>query len=144
MNRSRLTLAAFVIASWASACSRPPALARGGFELSAQPTVVRFEAPVLATGTAWELCFEFDRPGDSHEAEHIQAVLLTAQGERHALTEVEPDRRGESVVCLEGRTTGVSSGDGATTPQAPVRYEAVELSTSVPVRVRELRGGPRP
>lgn len=139
-----MLLAASVVLSGASACSRPPELARGHFELSAEPTVVRFEAPVLATGTGWELCFEFDLPGDSHAAEHLAVVLLTAEGERHALSEVELDRRGESVVCLEGRVGSVPTATGASAPQQPVRYEAVELSTSVPVRVRELRGGPRP
>lgn len=139
MNGSRLLLAASALLAGASACARPPELARGPFELSAQPTVVRFEEPVLASGTGWELCLEFDRPGDSHEAEHLQAVLLTTEGARHALAEVELDRRGESVVCLEGRVDGATS-----VPSPTVRYEAVELSTSVPVRVRELRGGPRP
>lgn len=144
MSRSRLLLVSSFVVSGASACSRPPELARGRFELSAEPTVVRFEAPVLATGTGWELCFEFDLPGDSHSAEHLAVVLLTAQGERHALSEVSLDRRGESVVCLEGRVGSASSVAGATTPQEPVRYESVELTTSVPLRVRELRGGPRP
>lgn len=115
-------------------CTRTPSLASGPIELDTRPTLVRFERPVPVSGTGWELCFEFSRPGDSHDAGRIEAVLIGAGGARHALTESHLDRRGEAVVCRVGSLPSAGS----------AVLEAVELSAPAGIRLRGLRGGGRP
>jgi hypothetical protein len=112
-------------------CSRPALLASGPIDVDRSPHVVRFERPIPASGPRWELCFEFGRPGDSHKAGDIQAVLLTPSGRRQPFVDVELDRRGESVVCQIGR---VDTGE-------EVVFASVELIAPGPVRLRGLRGG---
>jgi hypothetical protein len=84
-----------------------------------------------AGGLRWELCFEFDRPGESHQAGDIQAVLLTPSGRRQLFVDVELDRRGESIVCQIGRTDAGEE----------VVFDSVELTAPEPLRLRWLRGG---
>ena len=112
----------------ASGCGRSPRLASGPIDLTPSPTLVRFTQPVTSQGPTWELCFEFDVPGDSHGAGGIHATLLDGAGGRAELTGVTLDRRGESRVCQVGHV-----------PQAT--YEAVELSADRPLTVHGLRGG---
>lgn len=128
-----------------SSCSRSPELARGPIELGDSPTVVRIDQPVPSSGSAWEICFEFDRPRDSHEADRIHAVLLTREGQRHELVETKLDRRGESVVCQMGRVAPIQTGFEATPHEQSVTYVAIELSLSAggPLRLRGIRGGSR-
>jgi hypothetical protein len=121
-----------------SACGRAPHLAGGSIDLTGQPTTVRFHEPVVASGSTWELCFEFDLPRDSHRAAAIDAVLLSPSGARVALRQPALDRRGEATVCQIAPLPPPSSGS-----QPPV-YEAVELRSDSPVRVRGIRGGSRP
>ena len=111
------------------ACHRTPLLVSGRIEIAPEPSVFRFAEPVPIVGPGWETCFEFNIPGDSHEAGGIGAVLVDTQGVRHALTSVELDRRGESVVCHVG---SLSAG--------AVTLEAVELSARTPMRLRAIRG----
>lgn len=116
-------------------CAPPaPRLARGPIEVTAAPVTLRFEAPVTASGDAWELCFEFDLPRDSDRAGRIEVVLLTRDGARHAFEDVGHDRRGERLVCRTGR---IAAAPG------PRTFEAVELRADAPLRLRGLGGGPR-
>lgn len=122
-------------------CSRPPLLV-GALEVTATPVVARFEQPVPAAGPEWELCFEFDLPRDSHAADGIQAVLLTAAGGRHRLAEPTLDRRGEAHVCQVGRVVAQEPGD-ATAGEPEIVFEAIEVSAATPMRLRAIRGGSR-
>ena len=112
-------------------CSRPELLASGPIEVDRSPRLVRFARPVAASGPRWELCFGFDRPGDSHRAGDIQAVLNTSSGRQQLFVDVELDRRGESIVCQIGR---IDSGE-------EVVFDSVELTAPEPLRLRWLRGG---
>ena len=116
-------------------CDRPPNLAHGPIDLTERPTTVRFVQPVSSSGQSWELCFEFDLPGGSHHAATIQATLVSSSGSRAAMTTPTLDRRGESTVCQMGK---VATAQPETTP---VVYDAVEVSSKVPLRLRGIRGG---
>ena len=118
-----------------AACGRPPHLAAGPIDLSERPTLVRFDQPVPSYGHTWELCFEFERPGDSHRAATIHATLVSRSGSREPIRDPTLDRRGESTVCQIGHVTPSREGSEQAT------YESVELSSDVPLRLRSLRGG---
>lgn len=140
MNQARrivITLTAVVAAS----CSRPALLAGDAIELTASPTVVRFEHPVRANGALWELCFEFDLPGDSHKTDGIYAVLLATSGQRHPLVDTNLDRRGDRLVCQVGRVDAFEPGSRVVDQNQEVTFEAVELTAPARMRLRELRGG---
>jgi hypothetical protein len=129
--------AILVLMGTAAGCSRLPRLAEGPIDLSQRPTVVRFVQPVTSSGQTWELCFEFDRPGDSHRAATIHATLMTSSGDRAPLRAPTLDRKGESTVCQIGPV-------GPTTSDARTVYESVELDSEAPLRLRGIRGGRRP
>jgi hypothetical protein len=124
-------------------CSRSPHLAGGPIEIKQAPVVVRFEHPVRSPGPLWELCFEFDLPGDSHDAGGINAVLLTSSAQRYPFITSRLDRRGEAVVCQIGQVVALDSPDVDSSQWQSVTYDAVELSANVPLRLRGLRGGCR-
>ena len=117
-------------------CSRPALLVSQSIEVTASARTVHFARAVPASGPTWELCFEFHPPGDSLKAKSIEAVLLAASGQRRPLVDVAMDRRGESVVCQIGRVD-------ASDPDEALVFEAMELTASERVRVRQVRGGPR-
>jgi hypothetical protein len=125
----------------AIACSRSPRLAEGPISLNAVPTTVWFEKAVPASEPSWELCYEFNVPGDSHLAGRIQAVLVAASGQRYVLADSQEDRRGESVVCQVGRIAAKEPGAPGPATASPIVLEAAELSSSLPLRLRDLRGG---
>jgi hypothetical protein len=121
-----------LIVLWATiACTRSELLVGGPVDLTKSPIVARFDKPVQSTGPRWELCFEFNIPGDSRSADGIQAVLLATSGQRRTLVDAELDRRGESVVCQLGRIE----------PQDREVFEAVELTSPVDLHLRGIRGG---
>jgi hypothetical protein len=128
----------------ASACSRSPRLAEGPISINAIPTTVWFEKAVPASEPSWELCYEFNIPGESHQGVRIQAVLVAASGQRYVLADREVDRRGESIVCQVGRIAGKEPGAPGPAAASPIVFEAAELSSNTPLRLRELRGGSRP
>jgi hypothetical protein len=80
------------------------------------------------------LCFEFHPPGDSHSAGGISAALIEASGRRHRLMDPGLDRQGESLVCQVGRVEDAPAGQA-------IVFEAIELSSTAPVRIRAIRGG---
>ena len=121
-----------------AACGRPPHLSGGPIDLSERPTIVRFDQPVPSYGHTWELCFEFERPRDSHRAATIHAILVSRSGSREPIHNPTLDRRGESTVCQIGQVTPSRTGSEEAT------YESVELYSDVPLRLRGLRGGRRP
>jgi hypothetical protein len=133
----------FVIATLACVavgCARTELVAEGPLALSTTPLEVPFSHPVTAPGPERELCFEFYLPGESRNAGRIRATLITTEGRRDELRAPKVDRRGESLVCLSSREE--ASGAAAT----PVRYRAAELSSDVPVKLRQIRwwsGGPQ-
>jgi len=125
-------------------CSRPELLVSEPVEITPSPRTVRFERAVPASGPRWELCFEFDPPGESRKTRSIEAVLLTTSGERRPLVDVEIDRRGENVVCQIGRVDAFEPGSRLPPPGEELVFESVELTASERLRVRLLRGGSVP
>jgi hypothetical protein len=126
--RRALILMTFLLTA---ACAKTERVVEGTVALDATPKEVVFLTPVTARGPRRELCFEFDRPGASHRAAEIRAVLVTDKGAREELHPVEVDRRGEALVCLLHRT--------GTTKEGQVRYQAVILSSPTPMRLRQIR-----
>jgi hypothetical protein len=120
-----------------TACSRPPLLAGGPIALSERPTTVHFMQPVLSNGHTWELCFEFELPGDSHRAATIHATLVSSSGSRATIRTPTLDRRGESTVCQFGQVTPAESGTEGSI------YKSVELYADGPLNLRGIRGGSR-
>jgi hypothetical protein len=117
-----------------TACGRSPLLAGGPIDLSEHPTTLRFIQPVPLQGEVWELCFEFDQPGESHRASTIHATLVSSTGGRAAIRAPTLDRRGESTVCQIGHVTAEPGTESTV-------YEAVELYSDVPLRLLAIRGG---
>ena len=142
MRDTKNWLLGLAIPVMVTGCSQSPELARGPIQLNESPTVVRFAHPVPSVGALWEICFEFELPGDSHHAGSIHAVLVSTSGHRYELSEPELDRRGEHRVCQIGRVAPIDSSAGVSQDE-PVTFESIELSTAVPVRLRGLRGGSR-
>jgi hypothetical protein len=134
--RARILLVAVI--GTVPACGRPPLLAAGPIDLSERPVTVRFLEPVSSDGRSWELCFEFDPPGDSHRAAQIHTTLVSSSGHRAAVSTPTLDRRGESIVCQLGHRVPPEPGAEG------VRYESAELRSDVALRVRAIRGGSRP
>jgi hypothetical protein len=118
----------------AIACDRQPQLVGTPLVLSEVPIVARLEDPVHMTGGTLTLCYEFHPPGDSHAAGGISAALIETSGRRHRLVDPSLDRRGEGLVCQVGRVEDAPTGQ-------TVVFEAIELSSAAPVRIRTIRGG---
>lgn len=127
----------------ASGCSRPPHLARGPFDVKETPTVIRFDETARSSGPIWEMCFEFAHQRDSRNAGEIRTVLLSTSGRRYTLADVHLDRRGEAMVSQVGRVVAVEPRVGGVSESDAILFEAVELSSDVPVGLRALRGGSR-
>ncbi|HEU5179870.1 MAG TPA: hypothetical protein VFW45_03695 [Candidatus Polarisedimenticolia bacterium] len=136
----RICLAVMALVA-AEGCSRSPLLVEGPVDLGPSPIVTRFERPMRVSGARWEICFEFDRPGDSHDAEAIDAVLLADSGQRHPLVDSELDRRGEATVCRIGRIDAWEPGGRIEPEEKELRFVAVELSSAKWLRLRQIRGG---
>lgn len=135
--RARHGYLGMILSGWLVAfpgCERAPHLASGPFDIGPQPQRVQFDSPVSAAGENWEICFEFDIPGDSHRTRSIEVTLLTVDDRAYQLDVSSLDRRGESTVCLIGRVDGLEPG---------VLIEAVDLVAPTPLRVRHLGGGNR-
>ena len=120
-----------------AACGRPPHLVDGPIEITDQPITIRFDRLAASAGPIWELCFEFDPPGDSRRAADIQATLLAAGGARAMLRNPSLDRQGESVVCQVGPL------DVSPPGPPPGAFQGVELRSEAPLRLRGIRGGRR-
>jgi hypothetical protein len=118
-----------------SGCSRTQQVARGPIDVRAVPTEVRFDHLVVAHGSKREVCFEFERPGDSRLASKIRVTLVTAAGSKEPLSG-KLDRRGEALVALVG---SVAAPAGASPEFTTLEYRGVELSCGEPVRLRGLR-----
>jgi hypothetical protein len=127
----------------AAACSRPPILVAGPIELTPERTVARLAQPLRARSENWEICFEFDIPGESYAAASIRVTLIGNKGEHFDLADVDLDRRGEAVVCQVGRLAAVSPAM-AREPVADVVFDSAELSAPAALRLRGIRGGARP
>lgn len=117
-----------------SACGRGELVARGPVEIGPTPVEVRFTKPAFAHGPRRELCFEFEKPGDSRHAAKIRATLVTVSGRKEPL-EGALDRRGEALVALVGSATPPA---GAASGFTTLEYRGVELSSNEPVRLRAL------
>ena len=140
MRRTRRLLVLLAVPA-ATGCSRPPVLVKGPIALEARPAVHALVDSARATDADWEICFEFDRPRDSHQAARIEAMLVGAAGEHFTLAPVTLDRRGEAVVCQVGRLRPViASHDGGTDGAV---LSGIELSAGVPLTLRAIRGGAR-
>lgn len=128
-NATRVTCIALAVAvALGMGCGGgAQSVAVGPIDLGPSPKEVMFFGPVPAPGPAHELVFEFERPGDSHHAGGIAAVLVTPQGRRDSLLDASVDRRGEALVALRGRTS-----------ESGTSYRAVVLSSESPVRLREI------
>ncbi len=115
-------------------CGRGELVARGPIEIGPTPVEVRFTKPALAHGARRELCFEFEKPGDSRLAAKIRATLVTVAGRKEPL-QGELDRRGEALVALVGSATPPP---GAAPAFTTLEYRGVELSSEEPVRLRAI------
>jgi hypothetical protein len=98
---------------------------------------------VRGGGENWEICFEFDIPGESYAAGRIGVTLIGSKGEHYQLAHIDLDRRGEAVVCQVGRFTAMSPAMTGE-PIANVIFETAELSAPSALRLRGIRGGGRP
>ena len=132
----RVMLAAMLCAHLAG-CGNPPRLANGPIVLE-QSQTIPFIAPVTEGAGGWELCFEFETPGDSQNAHNIEAMLRSDAGRVYPLGSKRYDRRGESIVCH------IYKEPLRVTGSAPMVFDAVILRTSMQIRLRGLRGGPPP
>ena len=132
---TRVRVAVVVMIGTVTGCGRPPLLAVGPIDLSERPATVRFIQPVPLHGRSWELCFEFDRPRDSHRAAAIHATLVSSSERRSEIRTPTLDRRGESTVCQIGQVGPPGPGTEETV------YDSVELYSDVPLRLRGIRGG---
>lgn len=118
-------------------CGNPPRLANGPIVLE-QSKTIQFIEPVTEGAGGWELCFEFETPGDSQNAHNIEAMLRSDAGKVYPLGSPRYDRRGESVVChIYGEPLRIQRA-------APRIFDAVVLRSSMPIRLRGLKGGPPP
>lgn len=127
----------FALIGSAAGCGRPPHLVDGPIDVTQSPTIVRFVQPAPSHGEYWELCFEFERPGGSHSAAAIHATLLSSSGSRAVISPLTLDRRGESTVCQFGPVARAQPESRATA------YEALEIYSDVPLRLRGIRGRSR-
>ena len=125
-----------------SACSRPQVLVAGPIELTPERTIARLAQPVPARGENWEICFEFNIPGESYAAGQIGVILIGNKGEHFDLVDVDLDRRAEAVVCQRGRLAAVNPAL-AGEPVANVVFETAELSAPASLRLHRIRGGAR-
>jgi hypothetical protein len=123
-----------------TACGRTQLAATGPIRLDRAPQEVVFVEPVRASGARPVLCLEFHPPGDSREAARIHVALLTTTGSREPWLNPSVDRRGESTVCLAAGTDENPPRPDAGAPGRPA-YRAVELSSEVPLSVRQIRWG---
>ncbi len=71
--------------------------------LDSSATTVPFTAPLVVAAGPRGLCFEFARPGDSHFARSITAILVSGGSVRDTVRG-RVDRIGESSVCLRDST----------------------------------------
>ena len=140
MKRLRISLSLVALLA-VDGCNRSPLLLEGPVALGPSPIVAQFERSVRVAGTRWEMCFEFDHPGDRHAAGKIDAVLPADSGQRHPLVDSDLDRRGEAIVCQMGRVDAWESGGRIEPEDRELRFTAFELSSPKPLRLRRIRGG---
>jgi hypothetical protein len=116
----------------ASGCDRRVPVA-GAVAIDGAPVYVPFAGPVTPAGADRAVCFEFNPPGESHQAHQITVVLLTEAGGRDTMR-AAADRTGESTVCLRDTSAAAASHT----------YGGAELSSPVPVRIHSIFwGGPQ-
>ncbi|MBK9471308.1 MAG: hypothetical protein IPO18_03340 [bacterium] len=116
-------------------CTRLPELARGPIDISESALSLPLDPPVNSAGSKFDVLFEFDQPGDSHQAGMIHVALVTSDGARDTLTGVQLDRRGEGLVSQLGHPGAAGAGDGR-----PRVYSAIEVWSEIPLRLRGIRG----
>ena len=131
-------LGVVAITATMTACGRGQLVATGPIHLDRTPQEVVFVEPVRATGGRPALCLEFHPPGHSREAARIHVALLTTTGSREPWLNPSVDRRGEGTVCLAAGTSEDPPRPDAGTSERPA-YRAVELSSEVPLSVRQIR-----
>jgi len=133
----RRVMLAVMLCAALPGCGNPPRLANGPIVVE-QSQTIPFIEPVTADAGGWELCFEFETPGDSQNAHNIEAMLRSDAGRVYPLGSPRYDRRAESVVCHIYKEPLRVPG------AAPIVFDAVILRSSMPVRLRGLSGGPPP
>jgi hypothetical protein len=116
-------------------CTRLPELVRGPLDISATALSLPLDPPVASAGSKFDVLFEFDQPGDSHQAGKIHVALVTSDGARDTLKGVQLDRRGEGLVSQLGHPGAAGAGDGR-----PRVYSAIEVWSEIPLRLRGIRG----
>ncbi len=123
------------LACLAAACGSSGTVVASSVEVTPHGAETLFLGPVPVSGPRRELCFDFDPPGESRNADQIHAVLVAMGGRRDTLTDPIVDRRGETRVCLVAREPSTTE-----LAQLPgTRYRSVELWSNVPVRIRTVR-----
>jgi hypothetical protein len=129
---TKLTLAVLVAA--VAGCGRSKLVAPGPIHLDTTPREIVFVEPVRGGDQRRELCLEFDPPGGSLQASRVHVVLLSTTGAREIWHKPSVDRRGEATVCLVEGTSAPRPDSGAA-----LDYRGVELSSDVPLSVRQIR-----
>ena len=130
------TLWSLALLAALTACGSSDTVVAGPQTISASPHEVPFLGPVPVAGPRRRLCFDFDPPGESHNAPFLQAVLLAVDGRRDSVLDPSLDRRGEGRVCMI-----VPEPKGAEADRLRgTRYRGVELlSTGPEVRLHAIR-----
>lgn len=131
---TKLTLAVLVAAI--AGCGRSKLVAPGPIHLDTMPREIVFVEPVRAGDQRRELCLEFDPPGGSLQASRVHVVLLSTTGARETWHKPSVDRRGEATVCLVEGTSAPRPDSGAA---EALHYRGVELSSDVPLSLRQIR-----
>ena len=131
---TKLTLAVTMAAI--AGCGRGKLVAPGPIHLDTTPRQIVFVEPVHAGDQRRELCLEFDPPGGSLQASSVRVVLLSTTGARETWHKPSVDRRGEATVCLIEGTSAPRADSGAA---ETLDYRGVELSSDVPLSLRQIR-----
>ena len=106
--------------------------------LDGTPRLVSFGAPVQSSGPTREICLVGAR-GDvgrllPEGGATVRAILVTAEGYRDTLRAPSIERRGDEMVCLSDRAQPTRQAMAV-----PLTYLGVELTSSTPVQLREVR-----
>lgn len=102
--------------------------------IDSSATAVSFTAPLVVAAGPRALCFEFERPGDSHFAHSITAILASGDSVRDTVRG-RVDRIGESSVCLRDSTRTPRTYHAlvvAAPRRAAVRYLEWRVPTGAP------------
>ena len=106
-------------------------LVAGATSLDETSREIQFRALAPVNGPGYGLSFEFETPDESKAAETFDVALVDATENRRLKLQYKADRVGERTVVL--RAVGDARG------LAGKSFRAAIVSSTMPVRVREIR-----